>query len=123
MFDSYSFIACDAAQTNAERLVQKHRLKGEKRASLFRSPHRPRPAPPALPQPASQPRLLPNRGTRVQPHHRSATARSGDEQQAWRLRTMMTKLIFLPGRLARCARQMILKIQVPGQWLAWWQRW
>jgi hypothetical protein len=30
MFDSYGFIACDAAQTNAEHLVEKHRLKGEK---------------------------------------------------------------------------------------------
>ena len=36
---------------------------------------------------------------------------------------MMKKLIFMPGRLASRAWQTILKIQVPGPWLHWWQRW
>ena len=123
MFDSFGFIACDAAQTNPTQLVQKHRLKGEKERHFSEvltglDLHRP---------PCHS--LTANRAY----YQIAALAYNliiavrlldlGDEQQAWRLRTMMKKLIFMPGRLARRARQMILKIQVPGAWLTWWQRW
>ena len=123
MFDSYGFIACNQAQPSPQLLIQRHRLKGEKERHFSEvltglDLHHP-----------------PCHSLRANRAHYQIAALAynliiavrlldlGDEQQTWRLRTMMKKLIFMPGRLARRARQAILKIQVPSTWLNWWQRW
>ena len=46
-----------------------------------------------------------------------------DDCQGWRLRTLMKKLVLLPGRLGKRARQWVARVLVLGAWLAWWQRW
>ena len=46
-----------------------------------------------------------------------------DDCQGWRVKTLMKKLVFLPGRLSRQARQWVARVLVPGAWLCWWQRW
>ena len=40
-----------------------------------------------------------------------------DDCQGWRVQTLMKKLVFLPGRLTRKARQWVAKVLVPGGWL------
>jgi len=46
-----------------------------------------------------------------------------DECQGWRVKTLMKKLVFLPGRLVWRSRQWVARVLVPGAWLGWWQRW
>ena len=46
-----------------------------------------------------------------------------DDCQGWQLKTLMKKLVFMPGRLGRHARQWVAKVMVPGAGLSWWQRW
>lgn len=46
-----------------------------------------------------------------------------DDCQSWRVKTLMKKMVMLPGRLGRRSRQWIAKVMVPGAWLSWWQRW
>jgi len=46
-----------------------------------------------------------------------------DDCQGWRVKTLMKKLVFLPGRLAWRSRQWVVRVLVPGAWLGWWQRW
>lgn len=123
MFERYGFIACDAAQEDAKMLIERHRLKGEKER-LFSE-------------------VLGGMDLHHPPCHSLAANRAyyliaalaynlvtavklidlGDAQQSWQFKTMLKKLIFLPGRLSRKARQWVAKIQVPGQWLSWWERW
>lgn len=42
-----------------------------------------------------------------------------DDCQSWRVK----KLVMLPGRLTRWARQWVAQVLVRGAWLNWWQRW
>ena len=123
MIDSYGFIACNDGHPSPKAIVERHRLKGEKERlfsevlsglDLHRPPCHSLSANRAYYQIAA---LAYNLMIAVR------LLDLGDAQQGWRLRTMMKKLIFMPGRLARRARQTILKIQVPGTWLNWWQRW
>ncbi len=46
-----------------------------------------------------------------------------DDCRGWRVKTLMKKLRWLPGRLAWRSRQWVARVLVPGPWLCWWQRW
>jgi hypothetical protein len=123
LFDRYGFIACDDAQTDAALVGERHHLKGDKE-QLFSEVltgldlHRP---------PCSA--LIAN-----QVYYLIAALAYdlmvaiklldlSDDCQGWRVKTLMKKLVFLPGRLSRHARQWVAKVLVPGAWLGWWQRW
>jgi len=123
LFDRYGFIACDDAQTDAALVGQRHRLKGD-REHLFGEVlngldlHRP---------PCSALRAN-------QVYYLVAALACGlmvaiklldlnDDCQSWRVKTLMKKLVMLPGRLSRRARQWVAQALVPGSWLNWWQRW
>jgi Transposase DDE domain group 1 len=123
LFDRYGFIACDEAQADAARVGQRHHLKGEKE-QLFSEVlsgldlHRP---------PCSA--LIAN-----QIYYLIAALAYdlmvaiklldlNDDCQSWRIKTLMKKLVLLPGRLSQRARQWVAQVLVPGAWLNWWQRW
>ncbi len=123
LFDRYGFIACDETQTDAALVGERHRLKGEKE-QLFSEVltgldlHRP---------PCSA--LIAN-----QIYYLIAALAYdlmvaiklldlNDDCQSWRIKTLMKKLVLLPGRLRQRARQWVAQVLVPGAWLCWWQRW
>jgi hypothetical protein len=123
LFDRYGFIACDDAQTDAALVGERHHLKGEKE-QLFSEVlngldlHRP---------PCSA--LIAN-----QIYYLIAALAYdlmvaiklldlSDECQSWRVKTLLKKLVMLPGRLSQRSRQWVARVLVPGAWLSWWQRW
>jgi hypothetical protein len=123
LFDHYGFIACDGAQTDAARVGERHHLKGDKE-QLFSEVlngldlHRP---------PCSA--LIAN-----QIYYLIAALAYdlmvaiklldlNDDCQGWRIKTLMKKLVLLPGRMGRRSRQWVARVLVPGPWLNWWQRW
>lgn len=123
LFDRYGFIACDEGQTDAARAGERHHLKGEKE-QLFGEVlngldlHRP---------PCSA--LIAN-----QIYYLIAALAYdlmvaiklldlNDDCQGWRIKTLMKKLVMLPGRLSWRSRQWVARVLVPGAWLCWWQRW
>jgi len=123
LFDRYGFIACDDTQSDAALVGERHHLKGEKE-QLFSEVltgldlHRP---------PCSA--LIAN-----QIYYLIAALAYdlmvaiklldlSDECQGWRIKTLMKKLVLLPGRLSQRARQWVAQVLVPGAWLNWWQRW
>jgi len=123
LFEHYGFIACDNAQTDAALVGQRHHLKGEKE-QLFSEVlsgldlHRP---------PCSA--LIAN-----QVYYLIAALAYdlmvaiklldlSDECQGWRVKTLLKKLVLLPGRLSQRSRQWGARVLVPGAWLNWWQRW
>lgn len=123
LFDRYGFIACDDGQSDAARAGERHHLKGDKE-QLFSEVlngldlHRP---------PCSA--LIAN-----QMYYLIAALAYdlmvaiklldlNDDCQGWRIKTLMKKLLFLPGRLSRRSRQWVARVLVPGPWLCWWQRW
>jgi len=123
LFDRYGFIACDDAQPDAAMVGERHHLKGEKE-QLFSEVlngldlHRP---------PCSA--LIAN-----QIYYLIAALAYdlmvaiklldlSDECQSWRVKTLLKKLVMLPGRLSRRSRQWVARVLVPGAWLSWWQRW
>ena len=123
LFDRYGFIACDDAQTDAALVGERHHLKGEKE-QLFGEVlngldlHRP---------PCSA--LIAN-----QIYYLIAALAYdlmvaiklldlSDDCQGWRIKTLMKKLVMLPGRLSQRSRQWVARVLVPGAWLCWWQRW
>lgn len=123
LFETYGFIACDARQSDAALTGERHRLKGGKE-QLFDEVlngmdlHRP---------PCSA--LIAN-----QIYYLIAALAYdlmvaiklmdlNDQSQGWRVKTLMKKLVMLPGRLSRRARQWVARVLVPGAWLNWWQRW
>jgi len=123
LFDRYGVIACDDAQSDAALVGERHHLKGEKE-QLFSEVltgldlHRP---------PCSA--LIAN-----QIYYLIAALAYdlmvaiklldlNDDCQGWRIKTLMKKLVMLPGRLSQRARQWVAQVLVPGAWLNWWQRW
>jgi hypothetical protein len=123
LFDHYGFIACDDGQGDAARVGERHHLKGDKE-QLFSEVlngldlHRP---------PCSA--LVAN-----QIYYLIAALAYDlmvaiklldlkDDCQGWRIKTLMKKLLFLPGRLSQRSRQWVARVLVPGAWLCWWQRW
>lgn len=123
LLERYGFVACDEDQHDAVRVGERHRLKGEKE-QLFSEVlsgldlHHP---------PCSALRAN-------QVYYLIATLAYDlmvaiklldlqDDCQGWRVKTLMKKLVLLPGRLARRSRQWVARVLVPGPWLSWWQRW
>jgi len=123
LFETYGFIACDNEQSDAALTGERHHLKGGKE-QLFDEVlngldlHRP---------PCSA--LIAN-----QIYYLIAALAYdlmmaiklvdlNDECQGWRMKTLMKKLVLLPGRLSRRSRQWVARVLVPGAWLNWWQRW
>jgi hypothetical protein len=123
LFDHYGFIACDAGQSDAARVGERHHLKGDKE-QLFSEVlngldlHRP---------PCSA--LIAN-----QIYYLIAALAYdlmvaiklldlNDDCQGWRIKTLMKKLVLLPGRMGRRSRQWVARVLVPGAWLNWWERW
>src|ERR1051326_4241167 len=122
LFERFGFIACDEAQTNAARVFERHHLKGAKE-QLFKEVlsgldlHRP----PCLALLANQIYYLIG-GLAYNLMMAIKVLDLKDEQQGWQLKTLMKKLVFLPGRLSQRSRQWVARVMVPGAWLNWWQR-
>ncbi len=123
LFDTYGFIACDEGQTDAALVGERHHLKGEKEqlfSEVLNGLDLHRPACSAL------------RANQIY-YLIAALAYDlmvaiklldlSDDCQGWRIKTLMKKLVMLPGRLSQRSRQWVVKVMVPGAWLAWWQRW
>ena len=123
LFETYGFIACDQKQTDAAWTGERQRLKGGKE-QLFGEVlngmdlHHP----PCSALRANEIYYL----IAARAYNLMAAVRLldlNDDCQGWRVRTWMKKLMFLPGRLTRKARQWVAKVLVPGGGLNWWQRW
>ena len=123
LFDRYGFIACDDAQSDAARVGERHHLKGEKE-QLFSEVlngldlHRP----PCLALIANQVYYL----IAALAYDLMVAIKLldlNDDCQSWRIKTLMKKLVLLPGRLRQRSRQWVARVLVPGAWLCWWQRW
>jgi hypothetical protein len=123
LFDRLGFIACDESQTNAERVFERHHLKGEKEQMFHEvlsglDLHRP----PCLALRANQVYYLIG-GLAYNLMVAIKLLDLKDDCQGWQLKTLMKKLVFMPGRLGKRSRQWVAKVLVPGAWLNWWQRW
>jgi hypothetical protein len=123
LFDTYGFIACDDGQTNAALVGERHHLKGEKE-QLFSEVlsgldlHRP----PCSALMANQIYyLIAALAYDLMVAIKLLDLR--DDCQGWRVKTLIKKLVMLPGRVSRRSRQWVAKVLVPGAWLCWWQRW
>jgi len=123
LFDTYGFIACDEAQRDPVRVGERHHLKGEKE-QLFAEVlsgmdlHHP----PCAALMANQIYYL----VAALAYDLMIAIKLldlSDECQSWRIKTVMKKLVMLPGRLSHRSRQWVAKVLVPGAWLCWWQRW
>jgi hypothetical protein len=123
LFDRFGFIACDEPQRNAARVFERHHLKGGKE-QLFKEVlsgldlHRP----PCSALSANQIYYL----IGALAYNLMVAIKVldlKDEVQGWQLKTLMKKLVFLPGRLGQRSRQWVARVLVPGAWLNWWQRW
>jgi hypothetical protein len=123
LFDRYGFIACDDGQKDAGRVGERHHLKGDKERMFSEvlsglDLHRP----PCASLRANQVYYL----IGALAYDLMVAIKLldlKDECQGWQLKTLMKKLVFMPGRLGRHARQWVAKVLVPGTWLHWWQRW
>jgi Transposase DDE domain group 1 len=123
LFDQYGFIACDEGQANAALVFERHHLKGGKE-QLFKEVlsgldlHRP----PCSALQANQIYYL----IAALAYDLMVAIKVldlKDDCQGWQLKTLMKKLVFLPGRLSQRSRQWVARVLVPGVWLNWWQRW
>jgi hypothetical protein len=123
LFDRYGFIACDEAQNEAQRVGERHHLKGEKE-QLFSEVlngldlHRP----PCSSLRANQVYYL-IAALAYDLMIAIKVLDLSDDCQSWRVKTLMKKMVMLPGRLSQRSRQWVAKVMVPGAWLCWWQRW
>jgi Transposase DDE domain group 1 len=123
LFERYGFIACDEGQQDAGRVFERHHLKGDKERMFSEvlnglDLHRP----PCSALRANQVYyLIGALAYNLMVAIKLLDLR--DECQGWQLKTLMKKLVFMPGRLGRHARQWVAKVLVPGTWLNWWQRW
>ena len=123
LFDRYGFIACDGGQKQAQRVFERHHLKGDKERMFSEvlsglDLHRP----PCASLLANQIYYL----IGALAYDLMVAIKLldlNDECQGWQLKTLMKKLVFLPGRLGRHARQWVAQVSVAGAWLNWWQRW
>lgn len=123
LFEQFGFIACHDGVTDAQKLTERHHLKGEKE-QLFSEVlggldlHRP----PCSALIANQVYYL----IGALAYDLMTAIKILDLQddcQGWRVKTMMKKLLMLPGRLSQRSRQWVARVMVPGSWLNWWQRW
>jgi len=123
LFDRLGFIACDESQTHAGRVFERHHLKGEKEQMFHEvlsglDLHRP----PCLALRANQVYYLIG-GLAYNLMVAIKLLDLKDDCQGWQLKTLMKKLVFMPGRLRQRSRQWVAQVLVPGAWLSWWQRW
>ena len=123
LFDRYGFLACDDGQTDAALAGERHHLKGEKE-QLFSEVlngldlHHP----PCSALRANQVYYL----IAALAYDLMVAIKLldlNDDCQGWRIKTLMKKLVLLPGRLSQRSRQWVARVLVPGAWLCWWQRW
>ena len=123
LFERYGFVACDEGQKDAGRGFERHHLKGQKE-QMFKEVlsgldlHRP----PCSSLRANQVYYL----IGALAYNLMVAIKLldlKDDCQGWQLKTLMKKLVFMPGRLGRRARQWVARVWVPGAWLSWWQRW
>lgn len=123
LFDRYGFIACDENHTDVVLVGERHHLKGEKE-QLFSEVlngldlHRP----PCSALRANQIYYL----IGALAYDLMVAIKLldlNDDCQGWRIKTLMKKLVMLPGRLSQRSRQWVARVLVPGAWLCWWQRW
>jgi len=123
LFDTYGFIACNDGQKDAALVGERHQLKGEKEL-LFREVlsgldlHHP----PCAALRANQVYYL----IAALAYDLMVAIKLldlNDDCQGWRIKTLMKKLVMLPGRLHQRSRQWVARVLVPGAWLSWWQRW
>jgi hypothetical protein len=123
LFDRLGFIACDDGQQDAARVFERHHLKGAKEQMFHEvlsglDLHRP----PCMALRANQVYYL----IGALAYNLMVAIKLldlKDDCQGWQLKTLMKKLVFMPGRLAKRSRQWVARVLVPGAWLAWWQRW
>lgn len=66
-----------------------------------------------------QPDLLSHRGPGLRPDGAIKLLDLNDDCQGWRIKTLMKKLVMLPGRMGRRSRQWVARVLVPGAWLCW----
>lgn len=123
LFDTYGFVACDDGQKDAALVGERHHLKGEKE-QLFREVlsgldlHHP----PCAALRANQVYYL----IAALAYDLMVAIKLldlNDDCQGWRIKTLMKKLVMLPGQLHQRSRQWVARVLVPGAWLSWWQRW
>jgi hypothetical protein len=123
LFERLGFIACDERQTNAQGVFERHHLKGEKEQMFHEvlsglDLHRP----PCSALRANQVYYLIG-GLAYNLMVAIKLLDLKDDCQGWQLKTLMKKLVFMPGRLRKRSRQWVARVMVPGAWLCWWQRW
>ncbi len=123
LFDRLGFIACDDGQKDAARVFERHHLKGGKEQMFSEvlsglDLHRP----PCSSLQANQVYYLIG-GLAYNLMVAIKLLDLKDDCQGWQLKTLMKKLVFMPGRLGKRSRQWVAKVLVPGAWLNWWQRW
>ena len=118
----HGFVACDEAQSDAQRVFERHHLKGDKER-LFSEVlsgldlHHP----PCLSLRANQmfyalAMLAYNLLQAIK------VLELPDDCQGWRLKTLLAKLVVLPARMRRRSRQMVARLLVPAAWLEWWRQ-
>ena len=123
LFETYGFIACDQEQSDAALTGERHHLKGGKE-QIFDEVlngmdlHRP----PCSALIASQTYYL-IAALAYDLMMAIKLVDLNDACQGWFLKTLMKKLVLLPGRLSRRSRQWVARVLGPGAWLNWWPRW
>lgn len=123
LLDRSGFIACDEGQTDPVWVSQRHQLKGDKE-QLFREGlngldlHRP----PCMVLMANQVYYL----MAALAYNLMVAIKLldlPDDCQGWRVKTLMKKRLWLPGRLAWRSRRWVARVRGPGAGLCGWQRW
>lgn len=118
----HGFVACDEGQSDAQRVFERHHLKGDKER-LFSEVlsgldlHHP----PCLNLRANQmfyalATLAYNLLQAIK------LLELPDDCQGWRLKTLLAKLVVLPARMRMRSRQMVARLLVPPAWLEWWRQ-
>jgi hypothetical protein len=122
LFWQHGFVVCDQGQSDPQAVFERHHLKGDKER-LFSEVlsgldlHHP---------PCS--RLVANRmfyALALLAYNLLQAIKLlelPDECQGWRVRTLLQKLVVLPCRLSRRARQTVARLLVPAAWLEWWRK-
>lgn len=123
MFWRYRFVACDGVRRDAAGIFARHKLKGEKEQLLKEvlrglDLHHP---------PCAE------LNANAMFYAVAALAYNllvavklvclPDECQSWQVRTMLRQIIRLPATLVRHARKLLARVEVPANWLVWWQAW
>lgn len=123
MFWSHRFVACEGAGRDAASVFARHRLKGEKEQLLKEvlrglDLHHP---------PCAE--LNANGmfyAIAALAYNLLVTVKLlclPEECQNWQVKTMLRQIIRLPATLVRHARGLLARVEVPANWLVWWENW